>query len=294
VESSPVIDDNGTPAVSSDDTIYVGSESDKLLAFDTAGNKLWEFPTAGKVKTRPTISADGNTIYVSSDKNRVYALNKIDRLNDEAFPTENEWEFTPDGKTRAPALGASGIVYLGSEGDSGGLLYAMKGDFAEPKNERGTLITYSEEMGTDFDPIEIDDWLIKNDYAVRLEVMRSLNPDPDGQQHEYTLRTWIRRCPADDCAAANITGTFFQDTRVQYAWSPEISDDFPAPNSFIEQTIKLSPEEHAKLDRFLFGFTGATAATFTQSVLIKQFQLSFIRPNDPIVTEDANWPPLEP
>jgi len=45
------------------------------------------------------------------------------------------------------------------------------------------------------------------------------------------------------------------------------------------------------MDRFLFGFTGATAAGDTQSVLIKQFQLSFIRPNDPIVTDDSvNYP----
>ena len=74
----------------------------------------------------------------------------------------------------------------------------MKGDFAEPKNQRGTFISYSSEMGSDF--TNQDDWMNENDYSVRLEVMRSLkaNPkaDPDGpDEYEYTLHTWIKRCP---------------------------------------------------------------------------------------------------
>jgi hypothetical protein len=265
----------------------VGGGKDKFFAFDTAGNKLWEFKTAGKVKTRPAISADGYTIFVSSDKNRVYAFNKTDRLNAEKFPTENEWEFTADGKVRAPALGPSGIIYLGSEGDAGGLLYAMKGDFAQPKNERSTFISYSEELGLDFLlQDQQDNWLDQNDYAIRLEVMRSL-AETDGK-YEYILHTWVRRCQEVDCTDANISGTFFQDTRSQYAW-------FPAPNSFMEQTIKLEESDHDKLDRILFGFTGATAVGHTQSVIIKQFQLSFIRPNDPIVTDDSvNYPVFVP
>ena len=116
------------------------------------------------------------------------------------------------------------------------------------------------------------------EWAVRLEVRRSLLP-ADGQ-YEYTLRTWIRRCQADPCTADSaIFGTYFQDTRTQYAW-------FPAPNSFMQQDIKLEPADHEKLDRILFGFTGAAGGTGAQSVLIKNFQLSFIRPNDPIVTDD--------
>ncbi len=128
-----------------------------------------------------------------------------------------------------------------------------------------------------------DNWLSQYDYAVRMEVFRSASVNAEGN-YEYTSRTWIRRCQADDCPDADITGTFYQDTRIEYAW-------FPAPNSFIQQTIEMTPADHAKFNRFLFGFTGATAVGDTQSVLIKQFQLSFIRPNDPIVTDDSvNYP----
>jgi hypothetical protein len=56
----------------------------------------------------------------------------------------------------------------------------------------------------------------------------------------------------------------------------------------LEQTIKLSPADHAKFERFLFGFTSAAAANDTQEAIIKFFELSFIRDTDPDVTSDPN------
>jgi hypothetical protein len=120
--------------------------------------------------------------------------------------------------------------------------------------------------------------------------MRSLTPATPSGKYEYTLHAWARRCEFADCTDADITGTdvFFQDTRIQYDW-------FPAPNSFMKQTIKLEPGDHEKLERILFGFTGATGSAGAQKAFIKKFQLSFIRPNDPIVTNDsANYPEVTP
>lgn len=57
----------------------------------------------------------------------------------------------------------------------------------------------------------------------------------------------------------------------------------------------MEPGDHAKLEHILFGFTGATGSAVAQNVVIKEFQLSFIRPNDPIVTNDsANWQEVIP
>jgi hypothetical protein len=108
----------------------------------------------------------------------------------------------------------------------------------------------------------------KGPWAVRLEVMRSLTQNADSK-YEYTLDAWIRQC--DSAACANIFGTFYEDTRIEYAATPHLA-----------QTIELSDAEHTDFNRFLFGFTGATGAGTYQTALIGDFKLSFIRPNDPI------------
>ena len=43
-------------------------------------------------------------------------------------------------------------------------------------------------------------------------------------------------------------------------------------------------------NRFLFGFTSASGSN-TQTINISQFELSFIRLNDPVMfTSDPDWP----
>jgi hypothetical protein len=99
------------------------------------------------------------------------------------------------------------------------------------------------------------------------------------------MRLWIRQCNNDiDCN--NILGTFFQDSRIEYDYSA-VPATLP-----MKQQLSLTASEHAEFDRFYFGFTGATGAGQTQSATISQFQLSFIRPGDPIVIDDSiTWPP---
>jgi hypothetical protein len=59
----------------------------------------------------------------------------------------------------------------------------------------------------------------------------------------------------------------------------------------LAQEIELSQTDHDMFNRFLFGFTTATAPGDTQSAVIQHFNLSFIRPNDSVITIDPNWPP---
>jgi hypothetical protein len=114
-----------------------------------------------------------------------------------------------------------------------------------------------------------------------LEIARS--QVQTGGTFAYNLKAWIRQCNAASCNdPIDPLGTFFQDTRVQY--SPA------ARPPMIEQTVNLLPSDHADLERFIFGFTSQTDAGESQTATIRKFQLSFIRPNDPTVTVDPQWP----
>ena len=62
-----------------------------------------------------------------------------------------------------------------------------------------------------------------------------------------------------------------EDTRIRYSLTPHLS-----------QTIELPQTEHDDFDQFIFGFTGGVGAAASQSAVITDFKLSFIRPNDPI------------
>jgi hypothetical protein len=147
---------------------------------------------------------------------------------------------------------------------------------ADPVNERDLFLT-ADELGI----TPSNNWLNDGPWAVRLEVERSLTPNLDGN-FDYKLRLWMRQCAQADCN--DILGTFFQDTRIKYDYSALA--DLP-----LAQDIELSQSDHDKFIRFLFGFTTATAPGDTQSALIEHFNLSFIRPNDPVITNDPDWPP---
>jgi hypothetical protein len=114
-------------------------------------------------------------------------------------------------------------------------------------------------------------------------VDRALLPDPEGK-FDYELRLWIRQCPdTNDIPCDNILGTFYQDTRIEYDYTAV--EDLP-----MRQRFSLSGAEQDAFESFFFGFTGAAGAE-ALDVTISQFQLSFIRPGDPVVDCDKlNWP----
>jgi len=147
---------------------------------------------------------------------------------------------------------------------------------ADPVNERDLFLADSK-----LDVTPSNNWLNNGPWAVRLEVKRSLVQNAGGN-FNYNLRLWMRQCTQADCN--DILGTFFQDTRIEYDYSA-------LPDLPLAQEIELSPSDHTRFNRFLFGFTTATAPEDTQNALIEQFNLSFIRPNDPIITNDPDWSP---
>ncbi|UCF90618.1 MAG: PQQ-like beta-propeller repeat protein, partial [Desulfobacterales bacterium] len=78
MESSPAIDDNGTPADRTDDAIYVGSKDGHVYAINpedgSSRGLSWPFNTGGAVRSSPTVGVD-RTIYVGSNDGHLYALN---------------------------------------------------------------------------------------------------------------------------------------------------------------------------------------------------------------------------
>jgi outer membrane protein assembly factor BamB len=65
---------NSAPSISAkDDIMYFGSDDGKLYAVKVdTGEKLWEFPTKGKIDSSPAIK--NGVVYVSSQDGFLYAV----------------------------------------------------------------------------------------------------------------------------------------------------------------------------------------------------------------------------
>ncbi len=279
IESSAAIDPD-------DGTIYIGSDDGNLWAIRPNGTEKWRFPTGGNVESSPTVDLDG-TIYIGSLGGNLYAIN----------PNGTEkWVFpTGAGVSPSPALGQAGYIHIGS---NNGNFYTIS-QFANPRNFKdenkteGKLLTF-EDLGVDpFDLDDTNDWLngrsgLKGPWAVRLEVDRSLLPNAAGD-FDYQMSLWIRQCQNLDCS--DISGTFFSDTRIDY-------ENAAIATLPMIQQFSLSGglnEDHDKFNRFFFGFTGSTGPGQAQNAIISEFNLSFIRPGDPVVDvaqgDDLGWQP---
>jgi outer membrane protein assembly factor BamB len=275
ITSSPAVDSNGT--------VYFGYGDHKLYAIGgSTGSKIWDFTTGGIVASSPAIDSN-NHIYFGSNDKKIYAL-----YNDGTL----KWSIStlnigPGGDVKGrPAVQVDGTVYTGC---SDFRLYSIN-QFANPKNFKDKLITYdTNKVGGE--PVVVDstdDWLkgasSKGPWAVRMEVIRNLL-DPSNGTYAYSLKTWLRQCSRPDCSdttANDPLGTFFEDTRIEYS-PPTHLPQLAQPINILEGTPSV-------FERFLFGFTSQTASGDVQTATIRNFKLSFIRPNDPIVTVDPNWP----
>jgi hypothetical protein len=104
----------------------------------------------------------------------------------------------------------------------------------------------------------------------------------DPANGNYVLHTWVRQCAGGSSDCSDVLGTFFEDTRVTY--------DPAGGESNLEQSFNLASPLNTDFNQFLFGFTSASEAGDSQVITIKNFQLSFIRSNDPLIAADPQFP----
>ena len=94
-----------SPAISSDGTIYVGSEDWYLYAIDSNGTLMWKYQTSGVIYSSPAISSDG-TVYIGSNDHYLYAINPDGAIR---------WKYQTNGSIdSSPLISLDGTVYVGS------------------------------------------------------------------------------------------------------------------------------------------------------------------------------------
>ena len=261
-----------SPAVTTDGrTIYAGSNDGRLykISVDAAGNwvQTEKYPPVGQpalgpIRGAPAIDSNG-IVYFGSDDGHLYVLNPDGTL---------KWKYPATGsiaEVRSKPAIRDGIVYFGAED---GKLYAVEFSVNNPPNTPDLYLA-PDKLGAGSG----NNWLTDGPWAVRIEVQRSTTPNGSGK-FEYTLKTWMKKC-VDGVNCTNVLGQFFENTRFEYDWTT-------AGITPMTQTIELSNTPdlfHDRFDRFLFGFTSASSAS--QTSVISKFQLSFIRPGDPLAND---------
>lgn len=171
------------PAISSDDTIYVGG--DKFYAFDANGSEKWSYGNAMVILNAPIIDPEGN-IYFNA-QGAVISLTPTGTLrwslttsgeyfSSPAFSTDCSklivavgnsvsclecstgselWKFTPTGIIgtfrASPAVDNQNNIYVGTKSDSQSVFYAIKADGSGIlwKNEIGADLYSSPALGND-------------------------------------------------------------------------------------------------------------------------------------------------
>lgn len=278
-------DITGKPAVNPDDgTIYIGSQDGKLYALDPDdGSKKWEYDTGTAMVSSPAVSSDGTVVYFGSQRTSItlssgetyyhalYALHTDDG--------SVKWNYdTGNNVVASPAIYGTTRLYVASDADA---LHAFTLD-DNASNIREKYVTY-EDLMSEITVSSTGNWLngnssnwdLKLPWAVRLEIHRSTLAGSSGKG-KYELKAWIRQCSQTD--GSDIRGTYFADTRI----------DYEAKTPHLEQTIELSAADHAEFDTFLFGVTEATGGA-TQTAVLSNVELGFIRPGDAVITSDPNW-----
>ena len=108
IYSSPVLDENGT--------IYLGSNDMKLYAVNPEdGTKKWEFLSGGEIKGSAVLGSN-NLLYFGSQDKKIYAINTLDGTK--------KWELELDDEIEStPLLGSDNMVFIGTNGNK---LYAVQ------------------------------------------------------------------------------------------------------------------------------------------------------------------------
>ena len=108
----------GSAVIGSSGTIYVGSYSGKLYAFNPNGTVKWTYTTASNILGSPAVGKDG-TIYISDWYNStLYAINPNGTL---------KWAYNIGycNYGSSTVIGSNGIIYIPVTTDTTGILYAI-------------------------------------------------------------------------------------------------------------------------------------------------------------------------
>ncbi len=128
---------NSSPLIASDGTVYTIGTGEmvgyaNVCSFDKSGNLNWQyFAERGEFSASPSISKDGQTIYLAS--NYLYAIHKDGTLQWKARPDTTDsfiysLAISPDGNTLY-ATGEKALYAMGSDGTS---KWKMDGVFSNP------------------------------------------------------------------------------------------------------------------------------------------------------------------
>ena len=96
-----------SPAIGGDGSTYIGSNDNKLHAFNSDGSPKWTFTAGNWIDSTPAVGSD-ETIYIGSWDNKIYAINSENGIK--------IWEYETNSYVIAsPAIGADGKIYVGSK-----------------------------------------------------------------------------------------------------------------------------------------------------------------------------------
>jgi len=270
------------PAIGPDGTIYIGNDDDNLYAVSPDGTEKWHYTTGDNVRGEPLVGSDG-AIYFGSQDTFLYAVDTEGRLLGK-YDIGATISVTPDEHDNwadwvyaaSPGQGPDGTVYMGT---TAGDVYAFE-PTCFPQNIKNRYFTTEDlPAAVQASLSSTDNWLnsdLNLPWAVRTEVHRSTSVN-SRNKYEYTWKMWIRQCGDSSCS--DILGTYFQDTRIDYA----------AKDPGLEQTVELCASDHNKFGTFLFGFTEGTGSD-VQTVDLTQITLGFRRPGDVEIADDPDWP----
>ncbi len=121
----PAVIEDSSPAVGNDNTIYIGCNGKEGLANVFAvkdGSEVWSYETGDIVRSAPTISDDGSTIYLGSYDNNLYGFNAA------SGDVTLQFDMGNNAKYSGPALGSDGTIYIGCQTDE---LIAVNSDGTE-------------------------------------------------------------------------------------------------------------------------------------------------------------------
>jgi outer membrane protein assembly factor BamB len=107
-----------TPAIDSNDNIYIGTDGGQFIAMNSSGNLLWEKDVHASVRSSAAIDESHGLIYFGTkdnDKSKFIALS--------LSTGEIQWEYKTGGDVySSPLIGNNGRIYVGSESN---YLYAF-------------------------------------------------------------------------------------------------------------------------------------------------------------------------